>query len=192
MLCSNSSISSRPGPSRSVRAKRKSAAHCARVAASLSSSSVNRTSPLAASTRAPAQRQDRLRAKPCLGRGPRSLNCGRQTGTPPRMADWPSNRALGLRYRRSRPAPVQDSTWAPCKATSRLSSGPQFRRRQGWPRKDSPAAASSAIVVVVGTLLRAGEVQVAGVDGTATDHTFDTLVLDFAELLDVGDVGQST
>jgi len=35
---------------------------------------------------AAAQRRTKLRAKPCWPRGPKSLNCGQQRGTPPRIA----------------------------------------------------------------------------------------------------------
>ena len=53
------------------------------------------TAPVRPSTPARARRcHGRLRAKPCLGRGPRWLNCGKQTGTPPRIALWPSIKRL--------------------------------------------------------------------------------------------------
>ena len=41
--------------------------------------------------------QGRVRANPCFGSEPRALNCGKHTGIPPRMAERPSNSALGLR-----------------------------------------------------------------------------------------------
>ena len=109
------------------------------------------------------------RAKPWRGRlkaGPRRLNCGKITGTPPRTGLGVEGRR-GVQYMRSMPsAVIQDSTWAPCCSTTSWSPTLLRRLKAGCPAtvmvSTVPPAPRESLVMVSAPCLGGTGFTVAG------------------------------
>src|SRR4051812_40525717 len=134
------STSRRVPPRVAASSARKACGLRARVRGELSSTKVAHVpAPLSMS---PAKTHGSVRAKPCCGSGPRSANCGKHTGIPPRIGRPASYALRSLTYRHSSPVDnVQETSCAPCSVAIARAPSRLDQRTAGMPWNSTSSAA---------------------------------------------------